>query len=207
MGSATRGVLIGAALLCSALACSSTSAASTDSGLDGSPATEETGIVGGSAFQARDAVFGVAQAKGLGFKGQSTVVLVADFGGVCPNQGANIGVKGGRSIFLGLAMNDTAGTAAPVSSSGVFAVGPGSAAQTPGGRAQLFYERDGDNCLKAESHSASSGQVTITDVSTSTLVGTFDVVLADTNEHIVGSFLAANCASFDPNRTPNATCM
>jgi hypothetical protein len=202
-----RGVLIGASLLCSALACSPMSAARADSGLDGSLATLVTGTVGGAAFQARDAVFSVAQAKGLEFNGQSTVVLVAAFSDVCPNQGANAGVKGGRSIFLGLAMNDAAGTAAPVSSAGIFAIGSGSAAQMPGARAQLFYERDGDNCLKAESHAASSGQVTITEVAASTLAGTFDVMLADTNEHVAGSFVAASCATFDPNRTPNATCM
>jgi hypothetical protein len=207
MSSVRRGVLIGGSVLFSALACSSKSAAPNDAGLDGSLGTQVTGLVGGAAFQARDSVFTVAQAKGLGFNGTSTVVLVADFGGVCPNQGANAGVKGGRSIFLGLAVNDAAGMAAPVSSSGVFAVGPGGAAQMPGARAQLFYESDGDNCLKAEMHSASTGQVTITEVGASTLEGTFDVVLSDTNEHVTGSFASVDCASFDPNRTPSASCM
>ncbi|MDB4983685.1 MAG: hypothetical protein JWM82_4437 [Myxococcales bacterium] len=206
MSSAWRG-LLAPVLFCSALACSSKSAAPTDSGIDGLPATEVTGTIGGAAFRARDAIFSVAAAKGLGFNGRSTVVLVSDFGGACPNQGTNTGVKGGQSVFLGLATNDAAGMAAPITGPGVFVVGPGSAAQMPGGRAQLFHERDGDDCLKAESHSASSGQVTIVSLSTSTVSGTFDVVLTDTNERVTGSFLAASCASFDPNRTPNATCM
>jgi hypothetical protein len=191
----------------SALACSAKSAGTADAGADGAPTTQVTGIVGGMAFAAEDAVFTSARAKGLGFSGTSTVVLVADFGSVCSNEGANAGVKGGRSIFLGLAMNDAAGAAAPVSGSGVFVVGPGSDAQMPGAHAQLFYQRDGDNCLKTEAHSALSGQVRITHVAASTLAGDFDVVLADTNEHVTGSFVAASCASFDPNRTPATTCM
>jgi hypothetical protein len=190
----------------SALACSG-SAAPVDAGADGASATHVTGLVGGMAFAAQDAVFTNARAKGLGFSGTSTVVLVATFGTVCSNEAANSGVKGGRSIFLGLAMNDAAGAAAPVSGTGVFVVGPGSDAQMPGARAQLFYQRNGDDCLKTESHSASGGQVTITEVATSTLAGDFDVVLADTNEHVTGSFVAASCASFDPNRTPTATCL
>jgi hypothetical protein len=50
------------------------------------------------------------------------------------------------------------------------------------------------------------GQVAVTSVDTSALAGTFDVVLSDTNEHVTGSFVAASCSSFDPNRTPVTTC-
>jgi hypothetical protein len=196
-----------ASVIWSALACSAKIPGPTDSGADGPPTTQVTGIVGGMAFAAQDAVFTSARAKGLGFSGTSTAVLVADFGSVCSNEGANAGVKNGRSIFLGLAMNDAAGAAAPVSGSGAFVVGPGSDAQMTGARAQLFYQRYGDDCLRTESHSALSGQVKITEATAATLAGTFDVVLADTNEHVTGSFLAASCASFDPNRTPAATCM
>src|SRR5205823_3363223 len=60
--------------------------------------------------------------------------------------------------------------------------------------------------LHGQSHEAASGQVLVTSVDTSALAGTFDVVLSDTNEHVTGSFVAASCPSFDPNRTPLATC-
>jgi hypothetical protein len=55
-------------------------------------------------------------------------------------------------------------------------------------------------------HQAASGQVLVTSVDTSTLKGSFDVILSDTNEQVTGTFVAASCSSFDPNRTPIATC-
>jgi hypothetical protein len=196
-----------ASLLMAAVACSTPSAATSDANGLGDGATAVSGTVGGSAFAAQDAVFTLANAKGLAFNGQSTVAFVGDFGGICAKEQASSGVMGGRSIFIGLAVNDAAGSASPVTSPGAHVIATGAAAQGASARvAQLFYQRVGANCLKAEMHSAASGAVTVTAVDASRLDGTFDVVLADTNEHVTGAFAASSCSSFDPNRTPNATC-
>jgi hypothetical protein len=189
------------------LGCSSQSASMPDSGTNGDAGTQVTGTAGGSAFVAVDAIFTTADASGLEFNGQSTDLMIATFTGTCAKEQANAGVKGGRSLFIGLAVNDAGGNASPVTSPGTHAIASGAGAVAPGARvAQLFYQSLGDDCLKAESHEAASGQIVIAAVDASMLAGTFDVVLADTNEHVTGSFQASSCSFFNPNRTPTATC-
>jgi hypothetical protein len=202
-----RGILKGALVAMVVLGCSSQGATPSDSGANSDAATQITGTAGGSTFVAEDAVFTIADATGFEFNGQSTDLMIASFTGACSKEQANAGVKGGRSIVIGLAVNDASGNASAVASPGTHMIASGSGAMAAGARvAQLFYQRVGDDCLRAESHEASSGQVQITSVNTSALEGTFDVVLSDTNEHVTGSFVAASCSSFDPNRTPIATC-
>jgi hypothetical protein len=166
-----------------------------------------TGTAGGSTFVAEDAVFTITDVAGFEFNGQSTDLMIAAFTGVCSKEQANAGVKGGRSITIGLAVNDATGSASAVTSPGTHMIASGSGATAAGARvAQLFYERMGDDCARAESHEASSGQVLVRSVGASALKGSFDVILSDTNEHVTGSFVAATCSSYDPNRTPLATC-
>jgi len=200
-------MLLGALFSVVILGCSSQSASVRDSGTNSDAATQVTGTAGGSAFVAEDAIFTTADVSGLEFNGQSTDLMISTFTGACAKEQASAGVKGGRSFFIGLAVNDGSGNASPVTSSGLHAIASGAGAVAPGARvAQLFYQRFGDDCLRAESHEASGGQVVIAAVDASMLEGTFDVVLADTNEHVTGSFVASSCPSFNPNRTPTATC-
>jgi hypothetical protein len=189
------------------LGCSSSSATPADSEANPDAATQVTGTAGGSTFVAEDAIFTIADLSGFEFHGQSTALLITTFPGACAKEQASAGVKGGRSIIIGLAMNDASGNASAVATHGTHVIASGSGATAAGARvAQLFYQRVGDDCLRTESHQAASGQVAVTSVDTSALAGTFDVVLSDTNEHVTGSFVAASCSSFDPNRTPLATC-
>lgn len=202
-----RGILAGALVSIVVLGCSSTGATPSDSGANADAATQVTGTAGGSTFVAEDAVFTIADASGFDINGPSTDLMITAFADVCSKEQANAGVKGGRSIIIALAVNDASGNASAVASPGTHVIASGSGAKAAGARvAQLFYERVGDDCLKAESHEASSGQVLVTSVDTSALKGSFDVILSDTNEHVTGSFVAASCSSFDPNRTPIATC-
>jgi hypothetical protein len=210
-GSSSRpgaGAILRAALLSLAVfGCSSPSATPTDSGANPDAATQVTGTAGGSTFVAADAIFTIADVAGFEFHGQSTDVQISTFTGACSKEQASAGVKGGRSIAIGLAVNDASGNASAVATPGTHLIASGAGATAAGARvAQLFYQRMGDNCLKAESHEAASGQVVVTSVDTAALAGTFDVVLSDTNEHVTGSFVAASCSSYDPNRTPVATC-
>ena len=200
-------MLLRALLSVAMLGCSSQSASMPDSGTNGDAGTQVVGTAGGSVFVAEDAIFTTADASGLEFNGQSTALMIATFTGACAKEQANAGVKGGRSLFIGLAVNDADGNASPVTSPGTHTIASGAGAVAAGALvAQLFYQRLGDDCLRAEAHQASSGQIVVTAVDASMLAGTFDVVLADTNEHITGSFQASSCSFFDPNRTPIATC-
>lgn len=200
-------MLLGALLSVAMLGCSSQSASMPDSGTTGDAGTQVVGTAGGSAFVAADAIFTTADVSGLEFSGQSTALMIATFAGTCAKEQANAGVKGGRSLFIGLAVNDAGGNASPVTGPGTHAIASGAGAVAAGARvAQLFYQRSGDDCLRAESHQASSGQIVVSAVDASMLAGTFDVVLADTNEHVTGSFQASSCSFFNPNRTPIATC-
>jgi hypothetical protein len=202
-GASSRAALLSLVVL----GCSSSSATPSDAGAHPDAATQVTGTAGGSTFVAADAVFTIADVAGFEFHGQSTALLIATFTGICAKEQAGAGVKGGRSIIIGLAVNDAGGNASAVASPGTHAIASGAAATAAGARvAQLFYQRAGDDCLRAESHEAASGQVVVTSVDTSAVEGTFDVVLADTNERVTGSFAAASCSSFDPNRTPVTTC-
>jgi len=191
-----------------ALGCSSSSATPSDSGANPDAATQVTGAAGGSTFVAADAIFTIADVTGFEFHGQSTDLLITTFPGACSKEQAGAGVKGGRSIVIGLAVNDAGGNASAVATPGTHVIASGSSGATAAGArvAQLFYQRVGDDCLRTESHEAASGQVLVTSVDPSALAGTFDVVLSDTNEHVTGSFVAASCSSFDPNRTPVTTC-
>jgi len=167
------------------------------------------GPIGGTDLQVRDSVYTVSEVRGLEFNGPSTNILIADYAAICAKEGSGTGVNGGRSVFIGLASNDSSGVSSAVTAPGTHAIASGAAARAPGTRtAQLSYQRNGADCLRTEHHDASAGQVVVTaaDGTAGAVTGTFDVTLADTGEHVTGSFQAGDCAAFDPNRTPATSC-
>jgi hypothetical protein len=166
-------------------------------------ATQVAGAIGGSAFAAMDAIAVDADAKGADFNGISTVVQLSTFGGACSKQGVNAGVANGRLLGFFLAINDAAGYSSPATATGDYLVS--GAPKTPSSKQALgFYQKDGADCLKTVSASATGGKVTVTQTG-ATIAGTFDLTFG--SDHVTGSFSAPRCSSFDPNRTPIATCM
>jgi hypothetical protein len=187
-------------------ACSSGGSARPDGGLpaDGGPA-QIGGTLGGSPFVAEDAIFAVVEASGLAFNGPSTDVFITDFPAACGKQQAGAGVAGGRALFIGLADVDGSGMAASAAAPGTYTVVSGSPSPSTHA-AQLFYMRNGSDCLRAEQLKAASGMVVLTAVGATAVAGSFDVMLSTSGERVTGSFSASSCTAFNPNATPVTTC-
>lgn len=161
-----------------------------------------TGTLGGSSFDALDAVGNAVMANGFDFDGMSTMIVMTTFASECSLQMTSTGTPNGRLLAFDLATTDAAGHSAQIAAAGAYTVFSGSPA--PSSKlAEAYYEVDGANCLKASAEFATSGTVTVTAV-TAPMSGTFDLTFPD--GHVTGSFTAASCAALDPNRTPLNGC-
>jgi hypothetical protein len=161
-----------------------------------------TGTLGGSSFGALDAVANTVSANGFDFDMMSTMVEMTTFANDCSLQMTSTGTPNGHLLMFDLATTDSAGHSAPVTGPGTFTVFSGTAA--PSSKlAEVYFEADGADCLKATDEFATSGTVTLTSA-TPPLAGTFDVTFSD--GHVTGSFAAASCTALDPNRTPLNGC-
>jgi hypothetical protein len=200
---------------CALAACTSSSTSSPDGGTkpdaaaavtpDGAPtANSVTGAIGGSAYDAIDAVSVAAHANGFEFDMTSTDIKISDFAGACAKETANVGSAYGRLLFVGLAVIGSDGHSAPATATGDYTIVTAAPAASTNA-AEVFYEADGADCLKSVQHQATSGKVTVTKVG-DPIEGTFDLTFSDTGEHITGTFSAPNCAGLNPNRTPTGGC-
>ena len=170
--------------------------------VDANPGNVVTGTLGGSSFNALDAVSNAVMADGVDFDGMSTMIEMTTFANECSLQTSSTGTPNGHLLVLDLATTDAAGHSAPITAAGAYTVFSGSPA--PSSKlAEVYYEVDGADCLKASSEFATSGTVTVTAV-TAPISGTFDLTFAD--GHVTGSFIAPSCAALDPNRTPLNGC-
>jgi hypothetical protein len=162
-----------------------------------------TGTIGGSAYAAMDGISVVATASGFDFNGMATYVKISDFAGACTKETGSLGVKYGRLFLIGLGVVGADGKSAAATAKGDYTVVSGAPAASTNA-AEVFYEADGADCLKASMHQATSGKVTVTRTG-DPIEGTFDLTF-DNNEHITGTFSTPACAGLDPNRTPTGGC-
>jgi hypothetical protein len=160
----------------------------------------------GSAFSGMDGIFVITSATGLDFDGLSTDILITDFSGACGKQTMGQGVANGQSLLIGLASVDMSGHSDAATHPGDYLV---SKFPLPRGRlvAEVYYEKDGPDCQKMTTLQASTGTVTITNLTgagASSLAGRLDVMFGA--DHVAGSFGATACVGLIPNRTPTANC-
>jgi hypothetical protein len=172
--------------------------------IDGHTATGNvvTGTLGGSSFGALDAAGNAVSASGFDFDMMSTMVVMTTFANECSLQMTSTGTPNGHLLIFDLASTDSAGHSAPISAPGAYAVFTGTVAASSK-LAEIYYEVDGADCLKASQERATSGTVMVTSA-TAPFAATFDVTFPD--GHITGSFTAADCTALDPNRTPLNGC-
>lgn len=191
------------ALACVASGCLGTTDHAPDGGADAGTLNAVHGLVQGNLFSARDAISIDATASGFDFNGPSTVVEITDFPSACQNQADHHGVANGQLLFFALATVSSGGVAAAITIPGTYTV---VTSPVPAGNdVELFYQRDDASCVRATGEQASSGTVTVNEVSDGGVSGTFDVSFSS-GDHLTGSFQAPRCGAFNPNGTPSGTC-
>ncbi len=167
------------------------------------PSTVVHGMLGRSAFDARDAIFKNTTANGFDFPGPSTVIEIKNFANTCALETNSTGMPNGHVLILVLGKTDSSGGSSPATETGTYPVFSG----TPAASAKLaeaYWEIDGADCLKSSQASAMSGSVSVTSAADPQR-GTVDLVFPD-NEHVTGSYSAPSCAGLDPNRTALGGC-
>jgi hypothetical protein len=189
---------IAAVLLLSLAACGGGGAAP-------AAANQVNGTVAGQAIAAKDAIARPLTVKGDAFSGTSLSIDVTDWADACGKERRDAGTALGRALWMNLVATDASGTASAASAPGTYRVVATGTPPRGALLADVFYEGNDAACFPTTEFRASSGAVQITAVSASRVVGTFDVVL-ENGDHVTGTFDAASCDAFDPNRTPLATC-
>ena len=190
-----------------ALAACNTSSSNTDAGADagsststdaGSSASTVVGTIGGTKIDVQSAFsfqFGIGNDHGQGF--QVASIDMTDFVGGCAAQNDD-GEVHKNAHTLQLVISTAANPTGPLTT-GVYPVGAGIGVPS----ADAMYTATDANCQAVgdgPSSTASSGSVTVTAISASTITGSYDIVMlatdgSGTKDHVTGVFDAPSCAS------------
>jgi hypothetical protein len=112
---------------------------------------------------------------------------------VCYEQTNHRPMKNSHSLLVSLFEIQSAGQSSAASAPGTFTIETGTGKETAGSKVALLTWQVADaNCGVSVTLQAKSGSVTVTGVSTSQIVGTFDVTL-ESGDHVTGSFNPSSC--------------
>ncbi len=171
------------------------------SGMDMAALATVNGTLQGATLTVADTAYGTRVPGG---GGSNTVIVLTSYAGVCTQLDNNHLGKNGQVLVLVVVDYDTMTKAqSAISAPGTYVVF-GNGTPTSHTAAGNYFTTTMTCQVPANEEPASSGTVTITAFSASSISGTFDVILG--SDHVTGSFTAPFCAGVS-NTFSTAACM
>lgn len=168
---------------------------------DMAPFATVNGTLQGATLTVADTAYGTRIPGG---GGSNTVLVLTGYAGVCTQLDNNHLGKNGQVLVLSVLDYDTVTKAqSAISAPGTYVVF-GNGTPTSHAAGGNYFTTTMTCQVPANEEPASSGTVTITALSASSISGTFDVILG--SDHVTGSFTAPFCAGVS-NTFSTAACM